>query len=112
MLNCEEFVTLAVHLKKISNDDLLREAFLYFDKDQSGYIEFEELQQALLDDHFGPTNDQIVQDIIFDADLDKVYLNFPYIFLVFLARIHMIFFSSSTYEESLLYIRSIIIMLF
>ncbi|KAL7128116.1 hypothetical protein ABFS83_14G294400 [Erythranthe nasuta] len=71
MLNCEEFVTLAVHLKKISNEELLHEAFLYFDKNNSGYIEFEELQESLLDDHFGPTNDQVVQDIIFDADLDK-----------------------------------------
>ncbi|KAI3459755.1 hypothetical protein Pfo_016418 [Paulownia fortunei] len=71
MLNCDEFVTLAVHMKKISNDELLHEAFLYFDKNQSGYIEFEELQESLLDDHFGPTNDQVVQDIIFDADLDK-----------------------------------------
>ncbi|XP_012838274.1 PREDICTED: calcium-dependent protein kinase 24-like [Erythranthe guttata] len=71
MLNCEEFVTLAVHLKKINNEELLHEAFLYFDKNNSGYIEFEELQQSLLDDHFGPTNDQVVQDIIFDADLDK-----------------------------------------
>ncbi|KAK6122860.1 hypothetical protein DH2020_043386 [Rehmannia glutinosa] len=71
MLNCDEFVTLAVHLKKISNDELLHEAFLHFDKNKSGYIEFEELQQSLLDDQFGPTNDQVVQDIIFDADLDK-----------------------------------------
>lgn len=72
MLSCDEFVTLAVHLKKISNDELLHQAFLHFDKNQSGYIEFEELQQSLLDDQFGPTNDQVVQDIIFDADLDKV----------------------------------------
>ncbi|CAA0819847.1 Calcium-dependent protein kinase 24 [Striga hermonthica] len=72
MLNCEEFVTLAVHLQKISNDELLHQAFLQFDNNQSGYIEFEELQLSLLlDDHFGPTNDQLVQDIIFDADLDK-----------------------------------------
>ncbi|KAL0302750.1 UNVERIFIED_CONTAM: Calcium-dependent protein kinase [Sesamum angustifolium] len=47
MLNCEEFVTLAVHLKKISNDDLLHQAFLYFDKNQSGYIEFEDLAESL-----------------------------------------------------------------
>ncbi|XP_011069346.1 calcium-dependent protein kinase 24-like, partial [Sesamum indicum] len=71
MLNCEEFVTLAVHLKKISNDDLLHQAFLYFDKNQSGYIEFEDLRESLLDEQFGPTNDQVLQDIIFDADLDK-----------------------------------------
>ncbi|KAK6145785.1 hypothetical protein DH2020_019654 [Rehmannia glutinosa] len=58
-------------LDAISNDELLHEAFLHFDKNKSGYIEFEELQQSLLDDQFGPTNDQVVQDIIFDADLDK-----------------------------------------
>lgn len=70
-LSCEEFVTLAVHLKKISNEELLREAFLYFDKDGSGYIEFEELQEALLDDHFGTANEQVIHDIIYDADIDK-----------------------------------------
>lgn len=71
-LSCEEFVTLAVHLKKINNEELLRVAFSYFDKDGSGYIEFEELQEALLDDHFGPANEQVIHDIIYDADLDKV----------------------------------------
>ncbi|KAK4483389.1 hypothetical protein RD792_010575 [Penstemon davidsonii] len=70
-LNCDEFLAIAVHLKKISNDEHLHKAFLYFDKNGSGYIEFDELQQSLLDEHFGPTNDQVVQDIIFDADLDK-----------------------------------------
>lgn len=72
-LNCEEFVTLAVHLKKMNSEELLREAFLYFDKDGSGYIEFEELQEALIDDHFGPSNEQVIHDIIFDADIDKVH---------------------------------------
>ncbi|XP_042058161.1 calcium-dependent protein kinase 24-like [Salvia splendens] len=71
MLSCEEFVTLAVHLKRINSEELLREAFLHFDKDRSGYIEFEELQESLLDDHFGPANEQVIHDIIYDADLDK-----------------------------------------
>ncbi|KZV34824.1 calcium-dependent protein kinase 24-like [Dorcoceras hygrometricum] len=70
-LNCEEFLALAVHMKRISNDEHLKQAFLFFDKNESGYIEFEELQQSLKDEHLGPTNDQVVQDIIFDADLDK-----------------------------------------
>jgi len=71
MLNCEEFVTLAVHLKRMSSEDHLHQAFLYFDKNGSGFIEFEELRESLLDEHLGATNDQLVQDIIFDADLDK-----------------------------------------
>lgn len=83
-LNCEEFLTIAVHLKKVSNSEQLKKAFVYFDKNQSGYIEFEELREALFDDHpsGAPKNEQLVQDIIFDADLDKVFffsLNFLYL---------------------------------
>ncbi|EPS70786.1 calcium-dependent protein kinase 2, partial [Genlisea aurea] len=70
-LSCDEFVTMAVHLKKINSEELLHRAFVHFDKNQNGYIEFEELQESLLDDHFGPMSDQVVLDIIFDADLDK-----------------------------------------
>ncbi|KAL3506689.1 hypothetical protein ACH5RR_032071 [Cinchona calisaya] len=71
MLNCEEFVTVAVHLKRLSSDEQLLQAFNQFDKNGNGYIEFEELRESLLDEHVGPNNDQFVQDIIFDADLDK-----------------------------------------
>ncbi|KAL6976259.1 Calcium-dependent protein kinase 24 [Sarracenia purpurea var. burkii] len=73
MLNCEEFVTMSMHLiKKIGSDDeRLREAFRYFDKDGSGYIEFEELREGLLEENLAPNNDQVIQDIIFDVDLDK-----------------------------------------
>nr|XP_027115761.1 calcium-dependent protein kinase 24-like [Coffea arabica] len=71
MLNCDEFVTLAVHLKRLSSDEHLLQAFHQFDKNGNGYIEFEELRDSLSDEHLGPNNDQFVQDIIFDADLDK-----------------------------------------
>ncbi|KAF5942064.1 hypothetical protein HYC85_019706 [Camellia sinensis] len=71
-LNCEEFVTMSVHLKKIgSGDEQLRQAFRYFDKNDNGYIEIEELKEGLLEDNLGPNNDQVIQDIIFDVDLDK-----------------------------------------
>ncbi|KAK6255322.1 hypothetical protein SCA6_016627 [Theobroma cacao] len=70
-LNCEEFVTMAVHLKRMSNDEHLSQAFHHFDKNQSGYIEFEELQEALLHDDLGPNNEQVIRDIIHDVDLDK-----------------------------------------
>ncbi|KAK9288626.1 hypothetical protein L1049_017086 [Liquidambar formosana] len=70
-LNCEEFVTMSIHMKRISSEEHLTQAFGYFDKDKSGYIEFEELREALLDENLGPNNEQVIQDIIFDADLDK-----------------------------------------
>ncbi|XVE81146.1 hypothetical protein DITRI_Ditri15bG0039200 [Diplodiscus trichospermus] len=70
-LSCEEFVTMAVHLKRIGNDEHLSQAFRYFDKNQSGFIEFEELQEALLQDDFGHTDEQLIKDIMQDVDKDK-----------------------------------------
>lgn len=66
---------MSVHLKRIGSDDHLTRAFEFFDKNGSGYIEFNELKEALIDDHPGPNNEQFIEDIIFDADLDKVIQN-------------------------------------
>lgn len=71
-LNIDEFVTIAVHIKKISSDEQLKEAFNSFDKNQSGYIEFEELKEALFEGNEEASNEKVIRDIIFDADLDKV----------------------------------------
>ena len=65
---------MAVHLKRIGNDEHLSQAFHYFDKNQSGYIEFEELQEALLQDDLVPNNGQLIKDIMQDVDKDKVIL--------------------------------------
>ncbi|KAI9081795.1 hypothetical protein K1719_036057 [Acacia pycnantha] len=70
-LNCEEFITMNVHLGKIGSDEHLSEAFCYFDKNKSGFVEFDELRDVLLDDFSGPCNDQVVHDILFEVDLDK-----------------------------------------
>jgi calcium-dependent protein kinase len=70
-LDCEEFVTVLLHIKKMSNEEYLPKAFKYFDKDGNGYIEMEELMEALGDDELGP-NEQVVKDIIRDVDTDKV----------------------------------------
>ncbi|XP_061374612.1 calcium-dependent protein kinase 24-like [Gastrolobium bilobum] len=71
-LNCEEFITMSVHLRKIGSDEHLSKAFSYFDKNQSGYVEFEELKDALSNDDPGASiNDQVIKDIINDVDLDK-----------------------------------------
>ncbi|XP_008679475.1 calcium-dependent protein kinase 21 isoform X1 [Zea mays] len=64
-LDCDEFVTVSLHLKKMSNDEYLASAFRYFDKDGSGFIEPEELR-----DELGP-NDQAILDIIRDVDTDR-----------------------------------------
>ncbi|XP_059632880.1 calcium-dependent protein kinase 24 [Cornus florida] len=70
-LSCEEFLTMSVHLRRINNDDQLHQAFHHFDKNANGYIEVEELREAFLYDNLGTDNDQIIEDIIFDADTDK-----------------------------------------
>ncbi|PPS05844.1 hypothetical protein GOBAR_AA14801 [Gossypium barbadense] len=67
-LSCDEFIIMAVHLKRIGNDEHLREAFNVFDKNQSGYIEFEELEQALLHDNLHP---HLIQNIMVEIDKDK-----------------------------------------
>ncbi|XVF65468.1 hypothetical protein PTKIN_Ptkin09bG0252000 [Pterospermum kingtungense] len=70
-LNCEEFVTMAVHLKRMGSDEHLSQAFNYFDKNGSGYIEIEELQEALLQDDHDSNNGQLIKDIMQDVDKDK-----------------------------------------
>ncbi|KAL1827088.1 hypothetical protein ACET3Z_005500 [Daucus carota] len=70
-LNIDEFVTIAVHVQRMSSEEHLKQAFNMFDKNQSGYIEFEELREILFEKHQEPNSDQVAHDIIFDADLDK-----------------------------------------
>ncbi|KAK7404494.1 hypothetical protein VNO78_05427 [Psophocarpus tetragonolobus] len=70
-LNYDEFITMSVHLRKIESDEHLTEAFRYFDKNQSGYVEFEELKDALSDDESEASDDQVIKDILNDVDLDK-----------------------------------------
>lgn len=72
-LDCEEFVTVLLHIKKMSNEEYLPKAFKFFDKDGNGFIEMEELMDAL-GDELGPT-EQVVKDIIRDIDTDKVSSN-------------------------------------
>lgn len=64
---------MSVYLRRIGSDENLTEAFRYFDKNQSGYVEFDELRDALSDDDdSGATVDQVIRDILNDVDLDKV----------------------------------------
>ncbi|KAK2998338.1 hypothetical protein RJ639_022908, partial [Escallonia herrerae] len=69
-LNYGEFVAISVHLRKMGNDDHLHEAFAFFDQNKSGYIEIEELRDALADE-VDTNNEEVINAIIRDVDTDK-----------------------------------------
>jgi calcium-dependent protein kinase len=64
-----EFLAATLHLNKVEREDNLFAAFLYFDKDGSGYITQDELQKAC--EEFG-IGDEHLEDIIRDIDQDNV----------------------------------------
>lgn len=66
-----EFVAAMLHLNKIQKEDHLFAAFSYFDKDGSGYITRDELQQGC--QQFG-LEDVHLDDIIREVDQDNVIL--------------------------------------
>ena len=65
-----EFVAAMLHLKKVQREDHLFAAFSYFDKDGSGYITADELQQAC--EQFGLKDVQL-EDIMREVDQDNVH---------------------------------------
>lgn len=70
-LDYGEFVAVIIHLQRLSNDEHLRRAFVFFDKDGSNYIELDELSEALADES-GQTDIDVLNDIIREVDTDKV----------------------------------------
>jgi calcium-dependent protein kinase len=64
-----EFIAAMLHLNQVQREDHLYAAFSYFDKDGSGYITPDELQQAC--DQFG-LEDVHLEDIIREVDQDNV----------------------------------------
>nr|ASL69961.1 calcium-dependent protein kinase [Hordeum vulgare] len=69
-LDYAEFVAITIHLQRLSNDQHLRKAFLFFDRDSSGYIERAELADALIDDS-GKADDAVVDHVLQEVDTDK-----------------------------------------
>ncbi|KAJ4978306.1 hypothetical protein NE237_009086 [Protea cynaroides] len=63
-----EFIAATLHLNKIEREDHLFAAFSYFDKDGSGYITQDELQQAC--EEFG-IEDVKLEDMIQEVDQDN-----------------------------------------
>ncbi|XP_038977925.1 calcium-dependent protein kinase 26 isoform X1 [Phoenix dactylifera] len=63
-----EFIAATVHLNKLEREEHLVAAFSYFDKDGSGYITVDELQQACREHNM---TDCFLEDIIKEVDQDK-----------------------------------------
>ena len=64
-----EFIAATVHLNKLEREEHLVAAFQYFDKDRSGYITVDELQQACAEHNM---TDVLLEDIIREVDQDNV----------------------------------------
>ncbi|KAL2902034.1 Calcium-dependent protein kinase 13 [Bienertia sinuspersici] len=69
-LDYGEFLAVSLHLQKMANDEHLHKAFSYFDKDGNGYIEPEELQNALMEDGVDDSTN-VANDIFQEVDTDK-----------------------------------------
>ncbi|KAK8453979.1 hypothetical protein SEVIR_5G375000v4 [Setaria viridis] len=69
-LDYGEFLAVSLHLQRMADDEHLRRAFLFFDKDGNGFIEPEELREALVDDGAADSM-EVVNDILQEVDTDK-----------------------------------------
>ncbi|GAB4833986.1 Calcium-dependent protein kinase 13 [Ancistrocladus abbreviatus] len=69
-LDYGEFLAVSLHLQRMANDEHLRKAFSYFDKDCNGYIEPDELRDALMEDGADDCT-TVANDIFQEVDTDK-----------------------------------------
>ncbi|KAK3212313.1 hypothetical protein Dsin_017019 [Dipteronia sinensis] len=69
-LDYGEFLAVSLHLRRMANDEHLHKAFSYFDKDGNGYIEPDELRDALMEDGADDCTD-VANDIFQEVDTDK-----------------------------------------
>lgn len=70
-IDYSEFIAATIHLNKLEREEHLVSAFQYFDKDGSGYITIDELQQSCIE--HGMT-DVFLEDVIKEVDQDNVSL--------------------------------------
>ncbi|KAF8395847.1 hypothetical protein HHK36_019801 [Tetracentron sinense] len=62
---------ISVHIRKMGNDDHLHKAFEFFYQNKSGYIEIEELRDALADE-VDTNSEEVINAIIQEVDTDNV----------------------------------------
>ncbi|WZZ38195.1 hypothetical protein YC2023_034454 [Brassica napus] len=70
-----EFIAATMHINRLDREEHLYSAFQHFDKDNSGYITMEELEQALRE--FGMSDGRDIKEIISEVDGDNVRNNSP-----------------------------------
>ncbi|KAF8399398.1 hypothetical protein HHK36_015262 [Tetracentron sinense] len=70
VLDYGEFVAVTIHLQRMENDEHFRRAFMFFDRDGNGYIEMDELREALTDES-GQADAEVLNDILREVDTDK-----------------------------------------
>ncbi|CAK7330661.1 unnamed protein product [Dovyalis caffra] len=68
-IDYDEFITATMHMNRMDREEHLYTAFQHFDKDNSGYITTEELEQALRD--FGMHDGRDIKEIISEVDADN-----------------------------------------
>ncbi|KAK4481382.1 hypothetical protein RD792_012270 [Penstemon davidsonii] len=64
-----EFITATMHRHRLDKEENLYKAFLYFDKDNSGFITRDELRQAMT--QYGMGDEATIDEILDDVDTDK-----------------------------------------
>ncbi|XP_055807748.1 calcium-dependent protein kinase 13-like [Solanum dulcamara] len=69
-LDYGEFIAISLHLQRMANDEHLHRAFSSFDKDGNGYIEPDELRDALMEDGSDDCT-TVANDIFQEVDTDK-----------------------------------------
>ncbi|KAL4346380.1 hypothetical protein GQ457_17G006540 [Hibiscus cannabinus] len=69
-LDYGEFLAISLHLQRMANDEHLRKAFSFFDKDGNGFIEPDELRDALMEDGADDCTN-VANDIFQEVDTDK-----------------------------------------
>ncbi|XP_030959353.1 calcium-dependent protein kinase 34-like [Quercus lobata] len=68
-IDYDEFITATMHMNRMDREEHLYTAFQYFDKDNSGYITIDELEQALHE--YGMHDGRDIKEIISEVDADN-----------------------------------------
>ncbi|KAI4304798.1 hypothetical protein MLD38_040266 [Melastoma candidum] len=68
-IDYDEFIAATMHMNRMDREEHLYTAFQYFDKDNSGYITTEELEQALKE--FGMHDGRDMKEILLEVDSDN-----------------------------------------
>ncbi|KAI3692670.1 hypothetical protein L6452_32491 [Arctium lappa] len=68
-IDYDEFITATMHMNRIDREEHLYTAFQYFDKDNSGYITMEEMEQAIRE--YGMNDGREIKEIVSEIDTDN-----------------------------------------